>query len=96
MFGIRKRSLEMAQAMPTERPSTSGGTLPTPFGCDALAQGKNVCMTCRTRLRPLQIPWVQHEVGCPVRAALARGVELEQPASTARPPDGDPLAALAA
>jgi hypothetical protein len=35
------------------------------------------CAVCRTHSRPLYVPWQQHAVGCPVRAAELQRRELE-------------------
>jgi hypothetical protein len=37
------------------------------------------CPACLTHSRPLGVPWQQHVIGCPVRAAALGG--LRQPAA---------------
>ena len=32
---------------------------------------------CRTHSRPLYVPWHQHAIGCPVRAADLEGRQLQ-------------------
>jgi hypothetical protein len=41
------------------------------------SQTKTKCAVCQTHSRPLYVPWQQHAMGCPVRAAELQRRELE-------------------
>ncbi len=40
-------------------------------------QRKIGCAACQTHSRPLYVPWHQHAIGCPVRAADLERRELQ-------------------
>ena len=40
-------------------------------------QSRVKCVGCQTHSRPMYVPWQQHVLGCPVRAAELQRLELE-------------------